>query len=73
MSLRADHAATIIAAADVRRRVSSQDHHLAAGRDGQAGNSRAHPATRTLILNRNHNPPQRRPLGVHTSGALSPI
>src|SRR5580693_9899701 len=32
MSPRADHAATIIAAADVRRRVSSQDHHPAAGR-----------------------------------------
>jgi hypothetical protein len=39
MSPRADHAATIIAAADVRRRVSSQDHHPAAGRDGRADNS----------------------------------
>ena len=52
MSPRADHAATIIAAAEVRPRVSSQDHHLAAARDGQADNSQAHPAKRTLILNR---------------------
>ncbi len=48
MSPRADYAATITAAADDRRRVPSQDHHPAAGRDGQAGNSQAHPATRTL-------------------------
>lgn len=37
MSPRADHADTIIAVADVRCRRSSQDHHIAAGRDGQAG------------------------------------
>jgi hypothetical protein len=55
MNPRADHAAAIIAAADVRR-VSSHDHHLAAGRDGQACNSQAHPATRTLILNREPQP-----------------
>jgi hypothetical protein len=42
MSRHADHAAKIIAAVSVRRRVSgrrdSQDHHLAAGRDSRAGN-----------------------------------
>lgn len=37
MSPRADHADTIIAVADVRCRRSSEDHHIAAGRDGQAG------------------------------------
>jgi hypothetical protein len=37
MSPRADHADTIIAVADVRRRRSSRDHHIAAGPDGQAG------------------------------------
>ncbi len=56
MSLGADHAATIIAAAGDRRRAPSQDHHLAADRNGQAGNSQAHPATRTLILNREPQP-----------------
>jgi hypothetical protein len=66
MSLGPDHAATITAAAGVRR-VPSQDHHLAADRNGQAANNPAHPAKQTLIPDREHNRPQRR-----SSGSIPP-